>query len=782
MLVFSYYNSVVINLFIFCFIFITFLDENMNYEDLYKILVQPDNITIHFPTNERPVGFVLYNLGYCQRASNNSLRLTPCHKCQWAQPREFKDKVVVKQAYPSINFKSVLYCAWLESEPNIIVLWVKDTDECITSVIEGERFSMASSTLLSSVNLTLEKTVFHSQLTTLSEADMVYVHDIVADVNYITLQDDETFDPTGTIGKYRELQEFKEMESILDAIYNIRMNCTWCNLQKTLSAELKCLMKVAINAGSKVEPQIALPIEEWLPAMWLQTIGCPKQVRNSDELRFMVCRAVLNVHDRTVKNIANKLLEFGFRDLFSRWISFRLCSNIEQFGRDLQSIAKPISWNSFLLVEEELDQGVKFTHLKKVNNEYVNVKPYTPLVMKVVEFETIYPMKVCPLLFNCETGANWYPIQFAEKVFFYIQQKLSIPDTYLYGHCTSEQGIIRMSQVGLSPFATFQNEMSCGHGMYFFRFDQTILNYDFHFLNAGVPNNVNDEIVIKQFRSFVYAMTRCFDVADFDSLCPAVLLILVPTGVIQEFDAVNELLPLEDGQMEALTLNSVGEVERTDSILNPFVSIGDIRCAINMVPTEPSKYRVEKINGLALLSGIVDFSLIPSGVYCANVMDNSFRSKALPFSAIKKWQNNDPQEIDKWKKLVSGPISDYWRPNIAFVNQEQVSNNCKLHKMNETNNMKQKSFIKIGDTNVNVDVSEHVFVTTYALHRLLQCALSCEVAFVGLSNQVEKNDGIDIFTEDTTLSTMILTEKYVKNTVKQRKGGTPIHDYWILHI
>lgn len=110
----------------------------MNHNSIYQFFVNEhkNNSVIQYPTDQAPIGLTLYNLGHLQRASVTSLRLNSYHKCQWELPHEVENEIVVSQAYDSKFFDNILYCGWLESKPNIIVLWTNP----ITSYIDEQRF------------------------------------------------------------------------------------------------------------------------------------------------------------------------------------------------------------------------------------------------------------------------------------------------------------------------------------------------------------------------------------------------------------------------------------------------------------------------------------------------------------------------------------------------------------------------------------------------------------------------------------------------------------------
>lgn len=780
---------------------------NMNYRNLKSYFVKETYNNIpHYPTDTAPVGLSLYNLGNSKRPSIFSLRLTPSHKYRWPQPREVDGELVVSQAYVSKDFTGAIYCAWLESMPNVIMLWLRHPSDGITADIDEARFTKS----VSATKVSHFRSSPNDHPDTegkahwiLIELDKIYLHDIMADVNSVVLEDDEDFDPTGAIASYRKLSSFKEMEALVDAIHHTRTSYAWCNIQKAMGAELMCLMKSAVEDGlNTIPPKIALPIGEWLPAMWLQVIGCPQQVRTGEDLLFLVCKTMLSLTAPTEAVISSALQDLGFRERFASWIAFRIRCNIEQLGDDLRRIAEPVSWNSFLVADGE---KVRYTHLRKVEDnqdiEYENDGDGTLLDLKVVESsselsEMSTKLEPSPVVF--EIRDSWYPYDFAHKVFSHIQNELSSLSNrgekgeYSYfGHCSSERAMIKMSKSGLSPYAGYGNTKSCGRAMYFFKMSQFPQELSFEYLNSTPEKDSDCELsedeaaARKQFRGFVYAMTRCFNVGGIDSLCPAVLLFRVSHDTIKEFDSVRDQFPLQGADPKAATALKLDgcKIKRIDSkIGTPAINCADITLAItNTVPHNDQ--RTEKINLLAILSGVVDFSVLPCGVYCGNVSDNSLREKAMPFHTIKNWENDD--QFALWKTVAEKDVKEFWRPNIRFAEKEQEGfprANYSPYILTSMKNevLKMSAFVKFGEN--TIDIPEYAFVTTCALKNLLQNAKSCEITFVapGDNNETSKLKGYESEFCVETKCHDPFTEELIR--VKMMQGFEPIHPYWKLRF
>lgn len=113
-----------------------------------------------------------------------------------------------------------------------------------------------------------------------------------------------------------------------------------------------------------------------------------------------------------------------------------------------------------------------------------------------------------------------------------------------------------------------------------------------------------------------------------------------------------------------------GELKRIENGNNGIPNHADINLAITTMVPNNDQY--EKTNMLAILSGIVDFSELTSGVYCGNVSDNSLRPRAMPFHAIPSWRNEEISQFELWKTIVEKDVKEFWRPNIKFVDTKKL--------------------------------------------------------------------------------------------------------------
>lgn len=70
------------------------------------------------------------------RASIRSLKLTAGHKSRSPTIHVFGSDILISMGYKSQLYPSTtFYCAWLESNPHILIFWERDINNGITSAI-----------------------------------------------------------------------------------------------------------------------------------------------------------------------------------------------------------------------------------------------------------------------------------------------------------------------------------------------------------------------------------------------------------------------------------------------------------------------------------------------------------------------------------------------------------------------------------------------------------------------------------------------------------------------
>jgi hypothetical protein len=293
-----------------------------------------------------------------------------------------------------------------------------------------------------------------------------------------------------------------------------------------LKAEWENLLRFV---AMMISGEFRLPMYEWLPAIWLYIIGCPSSVRCVDDLIRVTCSCLLELRGKLNESEAVKALEeLGFRPSLARWISYSI-SDIATFEQMLYEIAEPVSWNSFLCIgtdgalhQARLIANVNIAYDPPYDPTYNTIIQGSPSTMKAIDDTTNSLFSIVPVPFTV-LDSDWHPRDFARHAFDFMQTELRREVGFcFYGHCCSEQSIIRMCKHGMSPFAGYRQKNTCGHGMYFFRMSKTDVSFDD--LNSGTNEG---ESAGAEFRSFVYAMSAVFQRSDCHALAPAVLLFRV---------------------------------------------------------------------------------------------------------------------------------------------------------------------------------------------------------------------------------------------------------------
>jgi hypothetical protein len=550
------------------------------------------NTAVPFPEVDTPTGGQLYNLGVNIRPCEVTLRLKYDH--QKSSPIFLKMCVVIQEYASSGCVGSTLFCGWLESQPNLIILWEKSAALGVSYTLYDYRFNnnFNNENLINQLSVS-EKIIFDSNLIlsennsnqnaktsnfcdssitskkqlnnveneinivndcSFQQQQQLYINLLPIDYKDVLealllnmnvhLIDDEDFDTSGTLNNLRE--SFDELGELYDiALENKSLK--WRNMDKTLLNELKASWKEALSLVEEESLDGELPVEVWIPAMWLHVVGCPNSVRTHRELVYLVFKHFFVLENFEFSSAVAALQKAGFRKLIATFICECFCKNFYSFEQCLTDLAEPISWNSYLLRSKD-DGLLHYTYLKKKSlheNEY-EIAP-SKLLPRLKVVGTINPSlekKIDPFPLKLKNGLlNWCPMDYARETFQFMKDVFSVDGEIFFGHCCAEQSIIEMCKGGISPFRGYSNKSSCGHGVYFFKMDKESLSCEFDSLCGSTLVTGK---VAEQFQSFLYALSRVFsDGLKCDFLSPAVLLFRMKSvDEIQAVDARKELLPI----------------------------------------------------------------------------------------------------------------------------------------------------------------------------------------------------------------------------------------------
>ena len=793
--------------------------RNINYESLYQIFISAEKRNEVVPFAIPPEFGVIYHL--CSpdlRASVTTLNLRADYKKKCAIPHLIENEILVSQAFYSKDDDShPVYCAWREVDPNIISLWQRHSSDGLVQVppscfaIDGLQFSKQLTAKLPAVtalpttclilhnpeipvdSMKLDSVVLELQVMAskrepkIEDSEMATkLNDInqtlrcmLNDVAPIEFFKDSEYDPSGYIRDYR--MTFHPLEEMLDIIFT-SFQSPWRNLDKELLMELKSEWERAIATVLNFPSWKSLSKVDWLPAMWLQVIGCPAIVRTQEELVALTCEIVLpliNSQNWTEEghSLAAALQKAGFRGKFANWLSCGIVTRIEYFEEDLWEISEPISWNSFLF--SDISKVVKYTHLHIKNGEYAR-KEGAQLHLKVVDNSLPTKTEIGAVPLSWPTKL-FYPKDFAQKVFDHIQEKLREAETLgggdvkycFYGHSTSEQSVVKMSKYGMSPYAGCLNAMSCGHGMYFFKMNRT--DFTFEEMNMGAGEKVTNSTIAAQFRGFLYAVSRSFQMVNCHALSPAVLLFLVKEMDISSgLDTITTQLPLRDSCSCPSAISSPPDVnimdpETVDIAVGQDVCTNDVVRAVRMIDVTV-RDGIEKFNTFALLSGAVDMEKVASsgGIYKGNVCDNSAKRGMLPYFALKSW--SEANEFNVWKEAIRKPMAAFRRMVIGFD-----YSGCFIQRSAYAVVKKGRdewSQTEIDPVYHTAPATEYVFVSVAALAQLLENSLP-SVCFVDPDVHF-RPDTEECFTKEDVDVAMTMT--WAENRVEDKLT----HAYWRL--
>jgi len=741
----------------------------MNYKNLYNYML--NEVVQPLPIDKPPCGHVCYRLKHNKRATIESLGLTYDHQSKSPTFHFINNNIIVSKGFTNICINSTFYCAWMEHRPDIVIFWEIDNSfESITYEIRKERFRILSNFIFTisisnkdQIIPIVDHDISHRECVedTNVEIDMLnklnlsnkHVHDpdesiLDTKTQYLEsvlnfnefiyenndncmqlIDDDNEYDPTGSISNIRKL--FQKLCSFGDAVIAIHQY-SWCNMNKTILNEFKAEWEDVITNVRDKDIDGLFPDSQWIEMMWFYVIGCPLSVRTKQDFIFTIRSSLFNSNSYDKQIIRNQLEGEGFRESLAIWISERCF--VKTFKEDIMKLAKNLSCNSYLC---SVEGKVHFTHLHKNGEEFEAVLPQK---IQLGVFGKDLRKEIYPMEIKMEE-TNWFPRDFARKTFEYMKTYIK-EGHYFLGHCCSEQSIVNMAKNGLSPYATYNNSNSCGHGMYFFRMDYDTVQLSFDNIN-NLYQYEKENIKGIQFRSFLYALSRVFVSAQCDSLSPSVLLILVKSDLdsLFPYDAVNFKLPI-CGISANWVCSECPRLTRDFSIQSAVVELipgrsfvaSDVSIAISLISNDD----VEKFNSYSILGGVVDYQRIQNGIYTAIVTDNNATQVTSSLKNMHNW--NREKEFKKWKNLVELNASSLRRP-ITFFNDFGSFSAIRVQTLNKRSRE---------DWDIcNYDpITEIVFVTSESLFELLEKSTEIYSVFLSPDDSFTQRNS-DCHFEDT---------------------------------
>ena len=720
---------------------------------------------------------VLYNLGVNNRVCLETLHLESSFefKRNFIQARLIHDEIFVSEEFFSEKDHNItVFSAWLERNPHIICTWQLDFKGDIINVsndlFDDTNFKLPTIAEVHNPNKqpTCVLTPLQSIQMNASEHRQ-YIIDTLRDTREnngeIELISDEDYDDSRSILAYRK--EFYSVQMHFDILL-ASLTLTTMNLHKDLLIELKSLWEAAINIVSTFEVDQALAILEWLPAMWMQVIGCPDNVRTREELFYILYEILSDPDlDWTQEAVVKSLTDQKFRNKFAHWIGRHIFNHCENIERDIWDISEPIDWNFFLCIE---DNEVAYKYLHCVNGNYIITNP-TKLVLKVVDQPTDPKTELLSFCI-CNSWDNVTLKIVAENIFNHMQEILKVnKNCYFLGHFTTEESIIKMSKYGMSPYAGFGNKMSCGHGMYFFKLSKTDKTFDQLFESSSNDNSKIDENevaltskindITKEFQGFIYAMsTRVKHIKQL-----AVMLFLIGEGVntLKAYDTTTSPLTLRTCYCNPVF------VFPEHNEYNDY----DIKGRVSSTTTKDLSLikhdDVERFNIFALISGVVDFNKIPNGIFRGNIFDgfrSITKSTNFPPEAMPTWvQSQSEQQFGLWKNACSSlPIKNYRRMFGYFDTRGEF----------QIDKKRPEEKYEGSPT----EMWEYVFVSSSALQELLNHSV-ITIAFINSNAKSETKESCDRTSNLNEYN--VMNEEWL-NEVVINVGDKMRHPYWTLRL
>ena len=154
--------------------------------------------------------------------------------------------------------------------------------------------------------------------------------------------------------------------------------------------KLKCAWEQSIQTVRGFRIQKALSELVWLPAMWMQVIGCPAIVHTQEELLCLLLDTLVSMEEFSQAAVVRELVKLSFRPKLAQWIAFHMFYRTEYLDEYLLDISEPLDRNSFLL-QSIIDgqSAVQYTHLHKKSKEnYALVEPVN-LQLKVGDSDVV---------------------------------------------------------------------------------------------------------------------------------------------------------------------------------------------------------------------------------------------------------------------------------------------------------------------------------------------------------------------------------------------------------
>lgn len=750
-----------------------FFRKNMNYADVFQILWN-NHLAIPYPQDSVPCGNQLYNLGRGQFVTKASLRLHYQHKQRSPIVRIFDGIPLVCRAFYSDKSKhSVLYCAWLESQPNFIILWERNRDEGICIELLSSRFVEVSiDSLLPTFNRidigqnNVSEKENKCESDDLSESFVEFLKtvadNILKEVNVSTLDDDNEYDPF--LGDFVSLRRFfLNLRNEFQSMLACRM-CRARNMDKVLLTEFKASWEEAIHIVKTHNLDGMIPITEWQIAMWLFVIGCPETVKSCDDFMHVICAEIIQLDNFQEDFFVDVLCNKGFSAMLSKWLFITICDCSDSLDEELQNIAEPVSWNSYLCAS---NGKLCYTHSHvrdKENGIYDIVKP-TEIILTIGNEIGTYD-NIVPVQLNLNKGKQWYPRTYAEEVFQYMKKTLVDDSKCFYGHCCSEQSIVKMSKSGISHLCTYENRASCGHGMYFFRIDNTCLSREFEELCQGAYDR---EEAGRQFQGFIYALTRIFESRKCSALSLAVLFLLVDKNFSEIFDTTKSYLPTV--KCSCVRSSEEFTFEDTQVTLNKdqVPTASDVANAVSIMPQDTSD-RCEKFNAFAMMSGIVNYNEVHQGILTGNVCDNSCSYKRMPLNTLLNWDAS--HEYNKWKQFLQVDVGEIRRKRLLFDHDGKL-NDCKGYRLSKPS-MEYWDVFPTHNVYGTITIPEYIFISSSALNILFSKSTAINVAFINPDESFYSRCD-SCHSKEDTISTIDPESAAVGNMNKR-------HPYWRLRI
>lgn len=578
--------------------------KNMNYNKLWKTVFldfggREISTISEWNTNasELPEAFKLYRLGSNKIPSAENLGLKKSYKRALPLSRTFNDDVLLAVVFSFEQNK--LYCAYSNSLIDTVVfcLWGRDTSGLMESLpIDIFDFPIKVNDLPSYAPLPLKKE--NHQTGTIKKSRFTFELPYRYEVDEFEESD-----------IWRSLQnDFSDLFDEFDGVIaSVIENCGEAELKGEF-LELKSTWVTKFDCSVKKD-SFLLAHPKFIVAVWLFVSGCPGVITNFMTLAFHIHRFIqdFETDDIAIDDFVSKLERNGYRRQFSRLISMHLSSDDSELIEVIRNLCEPPSLNSFLCGGADIFAYFR-SHIHEQDEEIIVEGGAELCCLTVAQSDATRKLQSHPFR---ATDQNWEVGDFAKHTYEKINKLLEDNHGFVVlGHATSEQSVIDMcarqnisnDNRGMSILASNENKNTCGRGMYFFRISE-VGDFDQLSRAGGDPNDPKNF----EFQSFLYALTRPFQNSNLTSRCsPAVLLFLIDkTEVEDNFkNTITDQLPY---------LNcSCSRRYGSDFIVKDDSSVVTLGDAIQITETlfNDSSEKFERMNGVALRTGFVDYSII----------------------------------------------------------------------------------------------------------------------------------------------------------------------------